>query len=198
MDEIVRRAMAKWPDVPAVFGWLALDRRGRWLIRNERIGNPLMAEYIGRNYTHDDHGRWFFQNGPQRVFVSLSYTPWVLRLGHTGALTTHTQRPVHDVRSAWIDERGIVLLDTEYGLAMVDDRDVEALAQGFTDSVGNGVDDDRLLVSLEKMQAGGEAGLMLPHASGALPLNPIVGAEVPDRFGFVADPQPLADTAVGT
>ena len=28
MDEIVIRAMQKWPNVPNVFGWLKLDRRG--------------------------------------------------------------------------------------------------------------------------------------------------------------------------
>ena len=35
MDEIVRQAMAKWPNVPDCFGWLALDRRGQWRMRNE-------------------------------------------------------------------------------------------------------------------------------------------------------------------
>ncbi|TMH99667.1 MAG: DUF2946 family protein, partial [Betaproteobacteria bacterium] len=28
MDELVARSLAKWPNVPAVYGWLALDRRG--------------------------------------------------------------------------------------------------------------------------------------------------------------------------
>ena len=27
MDDIVRQAMAKWPNVPDCFGWLALDAR---------------------------------------------------------------------------------------------------------------------------------------------------------------------------
>ena len=33
MDEIVLRSMLKWPNVPSVYGWLRLDRRGQWLIR---------------------------------------------------------------------------------------------------------------------------------------------------------------------
>ena len=33
MDPIVRRAIARWPNVPAVYGWLKLDRRGRWSVR---------------------------------------------------------------------------------------------------------------------------------------------------------------------
>jgi len=79
MDEIVARAIAKWPNVPAVYGWLSLDRRGNWAIKGERIRNRLVAEFIARNYGHDAQGRWFFQNGPQRVFVQLAYTPLVYR-----------------------------------------------------------------------------------------------------------------------
>jgi len=28
VDDIVLQAMTKWPDVPNVYGWLRLDRRG--------------------------------------------------------------------------------------------------------------------------------------------------------------------------
>ena len=94
MDEIVVRAMQKWPNVPNVFGWLKLDRRGHWLVKSrtggdartvfERISNAAVVEFIGRNYQADDKGRWFFQNGPQRVFVTLEYTPLVYRLRADG------------------------------------------------------------------------------------------------------------------
>ena len=47
MDEIVVRGMAKWPNVPAVYGWLSLDRRGDWRIKGERIANPGVSEFIG-------------------------------------------------------------------------------------------------------------------------------------------------------
>jgi hypothetical protein len=30
MDEAVRQALARWPDVPDCFGWLSLSRRGEW------------------------------------------------------------------------------------------------------------------------------------------------------------------------
>ncbi len=80
MDEIVLRGMAKWPNVPAVYGWLSLDRRGQWLIKGERISNALVTEFIGRNFTRDERGCWYFQNGPQRVFVDLDYTPRVYRV----------------------------------------------------------------------------------------------------------------------
>ena len=34
MDEIVKKAMAKWPNVPACSGWLGLDARGQWYMRD--------------------------------------------------------------------------------------------------------------------------------------------------------------------
>jgi len=37
MDDIVRQAMSKWPNVPACVGWLALDSRGQWHMRDDRV-----------------------------------------------------------------------------------------------------------------------------------------------------------------
>ena len=88
MDEIVARSLLKWPNVPAVYGWLALDRRGNWLIKGQRIGNAALRDFIGRNYQADEKGRWYFQNGPQRVYVSLAYTPLVVRYEGEGLVTT--------------------------------------------------------------------------------------------------------------
>ena len=34
MDDIVKQAMAKWPNVPACSGWLGLDARGQWYLRD--------------------------------------------------------------------------------------------------------------------------------------------------------------------
>ena len=36
MDEIVKAALKKWPNVPDCYGWLALDARGDWYMRDER------------------------------------------------------------------------------------------------------------------------------------------------------------------
>jgi len=132
VDEIVLRSMAKWPDVPDVYGWLSLDRRGNWLLRNERIGNPALREFIARNYRPDARGRWYFQNGPQRVFVALAYTPLVVR--HEGeALLDHCGR-AFGVEEAFLDDEGSVLLSGRAGIALLDDRDLERYAdraEGF-------------------------------------------------------------------
>ena len=71
MDPMVLRSMAKWPDVPDVYGWLSLDRRGNWLLKGERIGNQALRDFISRNYQPDKRGCWYFQNGPQRVLCDL-------------------------------------------------------------------------------------------------------------------------------
>ena len=123
MDPIVAQAMARWPNVPAVYGWLSLDRRGNWLIRGERIANHALREFIARNYEADDAGRWYFQNGPQRVYVSLAYTPLVVH-HEGGALFDHCGR-AFAAACAYLDDEGSVLVEGAGRIALVDDRDLE-------------------------------------------------------------------------
>jgi hypothetical protein len=126
MDEIVARSLARWPNVPAVYGWLELDRRGNWLIKGERIGNQALREFIGRNYEADERGRWFFQNGPQRVYVTLAYTPLVVHY-EGDRLFDHCGRSFV-CKSAFQDDEGSVLLEGERGIALLDDRDLARYA----------------------------------------------------------------------
>ena len=67
----ITKANIKWPNVPDVYNWLSLDHRGNWLIKREKIHHQGFIDFINMHYTEDALGRWFFQNGPQRVFVSL-------------------------------------------------------------------------------------------------------------------------------
>ncbi|MBI2750268.1 MAG: DUF2946 family protein [Burkholderiales bacterium] len=162
MDEIVLRGAAKWPGVPDVFGWLALDRRGNWLLRSathnayERISNLRLREFIGRNYAADPRGRWYFQNGPQRVFVRLAYAPLVLR-AEADLLVDHCGVPF-DAGGAFLDDEGSLLVAGTRGVGLLDDRDLER----YVDALG-------------------EAAHRLPR---------IARHEVPAHFGFVADPGP--------
>ena len=123
MDEVVLRALAKWPDVPDVYGWLALDRRGNWLLRGERIGNRALRDFIGRNYAADGRGCWYFQNGPQRVFAALAYTPLVLHL-QGDALFDHCGRTFEAPHQEFVDEEGSVLVAGASGVGLLDDRDL--------------------------------------------------------------------------
>lgn len=144
MDEIVLAAMVKWPGVPHCRGWLGLDARGDWYLRDEgtqasggfpqhkgsRILHPPLREFIARNYAADEAGAWYFQNGPQRVYVELEAAPWVWRLHPTPAvleLRSHTGRLARR-RAALVDDHGRLYLDTDIGLGLVHSLDMDAAA----------------------------------------------------------------------
>ena len=44
------------------------------------IQHVALNEFISRNYACDSLGRYFFQNGPQRVFITLDATPFIVRI----------------------------------------------------------------------------------------------------------------------
>lgn len=142
MDDMVLAALAKWPGVPHVRGWLGFDTRGHWYLRDERTqaagpfpvarGDRLEHEgllaFIGRNHDVDAAGCWFFQNGPQRVYIELEVAPFVWRLQPpTGpdlapaivSSTGHAASP----RSAWLDEDGRCYLLTDLGFGLVHTMD---------------------------------------------------------------------------
>ncbi|MCW5575473.1 MAG: DUF2946 family protein [Burkholderiales bacterium] len=192
MDELVLRGMAKWPNVPAVYGWLSLDRRGHWLLKGERVTNPGIVDFFGRNYGHDEQGRWFLQNGPQRVYVTLDYTPYVYHLdtvadGST-AWTAHSGTPVTAVHGAYIDDAGLLLLDTDPGIGLVHDADLDRLLPRFS-APGALTGEAALEATLDVLQSGRSAGLQLDTGSRRIPVNPVRAADVPARFGFVARPR---------
>ena len=180
MDDIVKAALKKWPNVPHCHGWLALDARGDWYMRDERIqlagpfpqvkGSRIQHDklkaFVERNYAADDAGRWFFQNGPQRVYVQLEAAPWVWRVqwpdagtaapnGAAPTVTSHTGLAAQ-VRSCWLDAQGRLYLDTDLGFGIVHSQDMLDAAQAV------------------------EQGRWTPE--------PLDAADAPARFGFVREP----------
>jgi hypothetical protein len=194
MDDIVVRGMAKWPNVPAVYGWLSLDRRGQWRIKGEGISNPLVTEFIGRNYARDERGCWYFQNGPQRVFVTLEYAPLVYRVvspeGSPLALEAHNGKRVSTVAGAWIDENGAALLETEHGIGTVHDRDLDRLLPHFADGAGAPLAEEAFDELMIRVQQGREAPLWLRFRGAGVRVGPIPSETVAQRFGFCARPEP--------
>jgi hypothetical protein len=176
MDEIVEAALRKWPNVPHCYGWLALDARGDWYMRDDRIqaagpfpqvkGSRILHEkllgFIHRNYAVDLQGAWFFQNGPQRVYVELEAAPWVWRLdavdGAAPRVQSHTGRPAAVV-AAWLDERGRLFLQTDLGFGLVHSLDMEAASDALD--------------------------------TGCWTLQECPFAEMPTRFGYCLRPQDL-------
>jgi len=190
MDDIVRQAIAKWPNVPDCHGWLGLDARGNWFMRDDRVqalgafpaldtpGKPgargallkheKLIEFIQRNYARDAAGQWFFQNGPQRVYVELEATPYIWRLqgnGQSGfSVTAHTGQPAR-ARNCLLDEHGRAYLETDLGFGLVHTQDVHLLADAV------------------------EQGVWVPEA--------VQAHDLPSRFGFVRSPQAVRQLAAG-
>ncbi len=180
MDDSVLAAMAKWPNVPAVFGWLELTARGQWRIKGQPIANEAVRDFIGRNCACDERGGWYFQNGPQRVYVTLAATPWIYRLEPTG-LVAHTGARPRDLRAAALLDDGRFAFATELGCGLLDDRDTGPLVAALGPII------ERLIES-------GGAVTLEPRAlalgGGACHIERRGADDLPARFGFVRVPAP--------
>jgi len=149
MDDIVAAALKKWPNVPHCYGWLALDARGDWYMRDDRIqaagpfprvkgsriDHEKLREFIARNYAADAGGAWFFQNGPQRVYVELEAAPWVWRLQADPTacvvVTSHTGLAAVPAGEAFVDESGRLFLTTDLGFGIVHSLDMGAASDAI-------------------------------------------------------------------
>lgn len=178
MDDIVKQAIAKWPNVPDCYGWLGLDARGNWYMRDDpaqaagpfagmgatppskgsRLLHEKLIDFIQRNYESDRQGRWFFQNGPQRVYVELEITPYVWRVQPDFSVLAHTGQTAR-VQRCVLDESGRLYLDTDLGFGLVHTLDMGHAADAV------------------------EQGLWVPQ--------PAQAAHLPTQFSYVTSPQLL-------
>ncbi len=188
MDDSVARALAKWPDVPSVFGWLRLDQRGQWRLKDEIVRHAGLAAFLGRNYDADAQGNWYAQNGPQRVFVALDYTPWVVRIGADSQLETHTGLPLNSLQAVMLDEQGKLLLESEHGIGVVADRDLSKLLDNVCDKTGHRASEVELLSAM----GGGNNSLLLRWGDSQLSLRSIASTAVEKRYRFIKNPAPTA------
>jgi hypothetical protein len=189
MDDIVKQAIAKWPNVPHCYGWLALDARGGWRMRDEtaqrasapgdRLTNPALVGFINRNYLHDEHGNWYFQNGPQRVYVNLEATPFIARTDPQQGLVLQTGQALADIGQVFLTESGALLFRHGDTVAQLDDRDV-AQVLGTLELDGNPASDEAVMAWLEQ----GTGELALPWNGKRFKIERIGTDEVAQRFGF--------------
>lgn len=202
MDEIVVKAMAKWPNVPHCFGWLALDPRGNWRMRDdyaqaknlhgERITHTALLSFITRNYGCDEYGRWFFQNGPQRVFVNLEATPFIAHSDPAQGFVLHTGEPLPWVDSAWLTDTGNLILEGVGKIAQLDDRDLVDILPLLRQREQT-VSEEGLL---DWMNEQSNDRLILELPSRHVPVRHLKQNAVEHQFGFVSKPQALpGDTA---
>ena len=184
MDAIVEAALKKWPNVPACRGWLALDARGDWYMRDDRvqaagafpavkgsrIEHDKLREFIHRNYAVEAAGpaagAWYFQNGPQKVYVELEAAPFVWRvLDDSGTLVSHNGLPAAH-RSSWLDEHGRLFVEADLGFGLVHTQDMHLAVLAV------------------------ESGLWQPQT--------MTFAALPAHFGYILSPQrSFTELAVG-
>jgi len=210
MDERVKQAMAKWPNVPACTGWLALDRRGVWRMRDEAAqqtgaaGTPIRHDalngFINRNYAADEAGCWFFQNGPQRVYIELAYTPWVVRLQlEHGALRLIDQTGADfEPQVGWLDDAGSVLFsDDTQRIALLHDHDLDLFSEHAT--LGGDDEAESAGGAAARTDDGRYSGSLVWRLGQVLALKPILAANVAEQFHFVCSPAatPMAHTLHG-
>lgn len=174
-------AIAKWPKVPACYDWLSLDRRGDWRLQGERVTHRGLIEFINRQYGCDESGCWFLQNGPQRVFVTLAYTPWVFRR-EGESFVSHTGAAAGDIKSIYLDEEGSILLETKLGISLLDDRDLAQFLTECHDGNDHPASDEALAAMMET----GNGDIYWQNR----PLQPIATVDVKIRFNFNPHPQP--------
>jgi hypothetical protein len=199
MDDIVRQAIAKWPNVPHCYGWLALDARGTWRMRDEaaqrgdapgdKLTNTALVGFINRNYLVDERGCWYFQNGPQRVYVNLEATPFIARTDPQQGLLLQTGQAMGAPERVFLTEAGqlLVIAGTQVAqVAQLDDRDVAQLLASM-EVDGSPASDEALLAWLE----GGSGKLVLRWQERRIEVERLGADEAPARFGFVRRPDQL-------
>jgi hypothetical protein len=202
MDEQVLRSLIKWPNVPHCFGWLALDRRGQWRMRDEFaqanqlagsvIQHVALNEFISRNYACDSLGRYFFQNGPQRVFITLDATPFIARIipSQSGPqLLTQCGTEIKP-HGALCDERGNIYITGNILQSFSDQIDSAAFTKAESPSVALLHDHDLDLFSEQsKVQedACSFRGSWL-WDSKELTIEPIHSIELSKHFHFIKSP----------
>lgn len=208
MDDQVLRSLMKWPNVPDCFGWLALDRRGQWRMRDEFtqqnklpghvIKHAALNECIARNYACDERGRYFFQNGPQRVFITLDATPWIVRINpsNEGPYLINQCHQSMEPSAALSDENGNIYIVATANQTIGDSnkngdsntqftkRDCETIA------LLHDHDLDHFSELAKLREEACSFGGSWVWQDQQLPLDPIHSEELASRFHYITKPQP--------
>ena len=197
MDEIVKAALQKWPNIPHCYAWLALDARGAWRMRDERtqslnlpgdkVRNEALIGFINRNYQHDQQGRWFFQNGPQRVYVDLAATPYIAHTTLDHGFVLHTGERMKVIDSVFLSSEGQLFLHTGKILAQVDDRDLAACLSKLTIS-SEPASDQELLAWLDNIE-GAPSIIFAVAQNQLLEVNRGELSQLMRQFGVVSTPR---------
>jgi hypothetical protein len=123
--------------------------------------------------------------------VNLEATPYIARHDPSGKFILHTGEPIGKIDSVWMNEDGLLLLQSGEVIAQIDDRDMAQclglLRAGETGRLA--ASDDDLLNWLSN-SAEDEHFLHFRDGERLLPIQRISRADTSSRFGFHALPRP--------
>ena len=189
MEDWVHRALARWPEVPALYGWLSLTRRGAWCIQGEVITRPQIIDTLRANYAADERGCWYFQNGPQRGYVALEYAPLIVQRTEddSGLLSTHTGAAIRSVQTVYLDEDGALLLATEHGAALLAEADLHWALGCLQRTNGAAIADEDLLLALQQ-PGGSTTALRFDYLGRSHAVTRLDYGAQPAQLGFVREP----------
>jgi hypothetical protein len=170
--------------------------RDEYAQENKLPGNPIkhatLNDFISRNYACDTSGRYFFQNGPQRVFITLDVTPWVARIipGETGMqLLTQCGTQI-DPQNVLSDELGNIyiagrvtqnLYEVDYSESFIKK---ECLSVALLHDHDLGFFSDLAKLHKEACSFRGSWN----WNGRELPIDPVYSQELSERFHFVKNP----------
>jgi len=201
----VLRSLMKWPNVPDCFGWLALDRRGQWRMRDEfaqqnklpgqAIQHAALNDFIARNYACDELGRYFFQNGPQRVFITLDATPWIVRItpSDMGPHLITQCLQIMEPTAAFSDENGNIYISGIVNQTIYDsNKGNDQFTKGDHQTIAllHDHDLDPFSEMAKLREEACSFGGSWVWQDKQLPLDPIHSDELAPRFKFITDPLP--------
>ena len=156
------------------------------------ITHTALNEFISRNYACDSLGRYFFQNGPQRVFVTLDATPWVARITPSEKgleLLTQCNNPI-EASGALSDESGNIYILGKVKQLNYKEKNAEQFSTEDCQTIAllhdHDLDHFSELAKLRE-EACSFGGSWLWQGK-QLPLDPIHSEELFARFHFIKKP----------
>lgn len=157
------------------------------------IQHTALNDFISRNYACDSLGRYFFQNGAQRVFITLDATPWIARMipSESGIQLLNQCGEKIEPQSALIDEKGNVYITGSITQSLSDQVDKTIFTRTVLTSVALLHDHDLDIFSEQSTvqeDACSFRGSWL-WSGRKIPIEPIHSIELSERFHFVKAPR---------
>ena len=139
------------------------------------IRHESLLAFIYRNYDCDSRSAWYFQNGPQRVYVELETTPFIARTDPALGFVLHDRTPVLEIDHVFMTDTGQLIIQSQQKIAMLDPSDLGHCLASWLSAPNQ----------LLQMKVGQQFKSV----------EWVDSNQLQNRFGFIAHPSKLAQTS---